>query len=187
MEKLNNGADCSPTTLKSFTTLIDPTKAEHEACKSNRCYCGKCADQLTSKLPIDSKCSENSDCSSGYCMGWVTGMCSGRCKPKAKIGEDCSPAAAKDMLGYSPTSAADDFCESGRCLCGRCAAHDSLFYPNQGEGGHAGGMPCATNDNCVSTGCGGGVDLWLFEVTADCNGQCSNRWSQMTCVQLLCI
>ena len=90
-------------------------------------------------LTIYLRCSENDDCKSGYCKGWTTVGCTGKCHPKAKEGEDCSASAAEDFFSALPTSAANEYCETGHCICDYCADKHGKVKENG---------KCATHDNC---------------------------------------
>jgi len=137
--KLDNGAICAKPALN--ISPLDPTKmgesGDDNACKSGQCICGRCAEPGT--LRNDSRCSENDDCKSGYCKGWTTVGCTGKCHPKAKEGEDCSASAAEDFFSALPTSAANEYCETGHCICDYCADKHGKVKANG---------KCATHDNC---------------------------------------
>lgn len=124
MAKLNAGGDCSKGALNIVVNTNDPFgSGDGNACISGQCSCGKCADS-TKKVPLDSFCSENIDCSSGWCLSnnGVSAMgCNGHCVRKLSDGADCSPGATKDITKYAPWAASHDACQSGKCFCSRCA------------------------------------------------------------------
>jgi len=53
------------------------------SCETNKEICGTCANG-SKKVSNDKKCSFDKECDSGYCSGWWTPGCAGRCKTKEK-------------------------------------------------------------------------------------------------------
>lgn len=97
-------------------------------------------------------------------MNWVTVDCGGKCTRKQPLGGCCSAECAKDFAGYTPTGAANAYCQSNKCVCDTCAHGSGAL-----EVGHA----CATNHNCrshrctsMATGCTGTCTEaeWRFEM-----------------------
>jgi len=162
IEKLEHGAVCSKSALNIHwaDTSKGGESGDDNACKSGQCICGRCADPGT--VPNGRSCSENDDCSSGYCMGWSTIACLGTCHPKAKEGESCSPNAAKDFFSGLPTSAADEYCETGHCICDYCAnTHGKVKE----------GQTCGTHDNCD----GSMICDEDWQDAIGCKGQCKDQ------------
>ena len=166
VHKLVEGSDCSKSSLNiPLVQSIDFTNAEHEACQSGKCFCGKCS--ASSGVPTGSPCSANSDCASGYCLNDAnlkTSIgCMGRCIAKRAQGEDCSKGTLNlpAVQSIDFTSAEHQVCQSGKCYCGRCT----------GPNGHSGGYACSANSDCASRNCKG--DAWKLGITAGCLGKCS--------------
>jgi hypothetical protein len=132
MAKLNAGGDCSKGTLNIVVSTNDPFgSGDGNACTSGQCTCGRCTDG-TRKAVDGAGCSVNSDCRSGWCLSnnGVSALgCNGVCVRKLSDGADCSPDATRDITKYAPWAASHDACQSGRCLCNRCATTGTGTLP----------------------------------------------------------
>ena len=101
------------------------------------------------------RCSENSDCISGWCEGFGS-LCSGVCKPKRETGQ-------KSFSGY------DDSCLSGKSSsiveCTQCQDDNGKIpnSPHTHPWSHATNV-CQGHTQCVSG--------FFQDHTYDCNGRC---------------
>jgi len=156
VEKLDIGGDCSKEAVNIHER--HPTfmlaSGDGNACKSGECICTKCAG--IEGVPNEYRCSENSDCESGWCEGCFNGLCSGTCKPKRYEGYTC-------FGGY------DDSCESGKCSglegCNTCQNELGLIPVSSYSDPWAHDTHvCRMNGDCQSG--------WCERGDAGCGGRC---------------
>jgi len=159
VEKLDAGGDCSKSAVNIHS--LDPThlhqSGDGNACKSGKCFCGRCA-ELNSGVPNNNSCSENSDCSSGWCEG-IGSLCTGTCKPKRQPGHKC-------YFAY------DDSCTSGKCsshhTCKQCQDSNGKI-PNSPHT-HPWSYDthvCQKNSQCLSG--------WCERGNVGCGGRCKRK------------
>merc|ERR1711966_185985 len=110
------GESCAAGELNTFNFAHT---AEHEACRSGECRCGKCASPGSGRSGNGSPCSSNAGCeTTSYCekKTWQVG-CSGICK--AKIA-DVQPCYKSNGITCD-----DSACVANSHICGRCGGRKS--------------------------------------------------------------
>ena len=135
--KLPQNSDCA-----------DNGISHNDRCASNKCVCGKCADNSGDHQEGRS-CKEETECGAGLVCWNGNGLtCSGTCGLKKSEGQSC-----RDNLGFDH----DNWCEHNKCACGKCTGSN---------GKHGTGKTCTQQSQCTSGWCFGMV-LGLL-----CQGSC---------------
>lgn len=162
------GESCAAGELNTWNVAHS---AEHEACRSGECRCGKCASP-SGQGGNGSPCSSNAGCgTTSYCeKGSLSAGCSGICKAKIADGQPCYKS---DGIQCD-----DSTCAAGSHICGRCGGRRS--QPSMAS--------CSTDADCTCTYNNRGSTLpqWQYDAlfascyaprkfpwtSLDCNGRC---------------
>ena len=141
-------------------------KNDFNSCAHRNGVCGVCGP----KVPAGKKCSENSDCESGWCDGEFTVGCNGTCKDKIDDNKQC-PQRSVTNDGF------DEACKSGECM------ELLKMYPwmttayCRPPGGFLAPAGCTQDADCSSAGrghwCNGGAYNKLGKCEM-CPAKCSN-------------
>ncbi len=135
-------------------------------CQSNLCLCNTCRTLSIWKVPNFGKCTDHTQCQSGYCEGGSPYHCGGQCQDRLLEGQDCARGGWRQ-------------CQSNVCLCGLCRTVG--FVENNGK--------CHFDYECASGWCMGGSGQ-------HCNGRCQqkmfngadcSRWGYLQCQSGKCL
>ena len=186
LDRIADGGDCSDNALNIGESERSPFLSQHHACASGRCFCGRCASSDTKKLSGEPACSNDVECTSGYCKNGNSGTtqgCRGTCLELFADGQDCSPEALSEYDGIisnfssmlndefsldvrwilrgisNPFAAEDEACRSKSCLCDRCAISGIGKLPLH--------FDCSNDSDCESRNCESN-----FGSTISCQGKC---------------
>ena len=141
-------------------------EGDYNSCTHGDGVCGVCGP----KVPAGKKCSENSDCESGWCDGELTVGCNGTCKEKIDDNKECpQQPVTNDGL--------DEACKSGECMeLLKAYPWMTTAYCRPPEGFLA-PAGCTQDADCSSAGrghwCNGGAYNKLGKCEM-CPAKCSN-------------
>ena len=126
-------------------------------CDYNQCVaragkCGVCG----RTVPDGSTCSENADCSSGWCEGFPSVGCQGSCRPKKDDGYR--------LPCNDPTKVTSGGCDYNQCKAseGRCGVCGRKVPT---------GTSCSQESDCASNVCR--LPAGVLGTSVGCNGQCA--------------
>lgn len=126
---------------------------DYNQCQARAGKCGACGNKVTD----GSTCSENSDCSSGWCEGFPSAGCQGECKPKL---DDGSKISCDDLTKITSGGCDYNQCKAGEGKCGVCGAK----VPS--------GTACSEQSDCASGVCR--LPTGIVPTSAGCNGVCAD-------------
>ncbi|OLP99276.1 hypothetical protein AK812_SmicGene18174 [Symbiodinium microadriaticum] len=125
---------------------------DYNQCEARAGKCGVCG----RTVPDGSTCSENADCSSGWCEGFPSVGCQGSCRPKKDDGYR--------LPCNDPTKVTSGGCDYNQCKAseGRCGVCGRKVPT---------GTSCSQESDCASNVCR--LPAGVLGTSLGCNGQCA--------------